>query len=168
MKARFRLMARWFKYKYMMLFRAKGGAAMVAKGFSIGLAIEMFTLPTMGLAFFLIFPLVYLLRGSVAGALIGFVIGKIIYIPFAFMNSKVGSMIVPKNLEAYLSFLPEWIEKLVYLNLKLIVGGMVVGTLLGLVLYFPVKWLLETYTNRRREKRKLRKNTLMLKDSILE
>ena len=37
---------RWLKFKYLFLFRAKGGTAMAAKGFSIGLAIEMFTLPT--------------------------------------------------------------------------------------------------------------------------
>ncbi|MFD2613661.1 DUF2062 domain-containing protein [Paenibacillus gansuensis] len=162
MKTRFMQMMRWFKYKYLMLLRAKGGPAMVATGFSIGIAVEMFTLPTFGLAFFLIFPLNYLLRGSLAGALIGFVIGKVIYIPIAFMNSKVGGMIVPKHLEADIAFLPQWIEKLLFVNLKLIVGGMIVGAVMGILLYFPVRWLLQYFTHRRKEKRKHRKATVLM------
>jgi uncharacterized protein (DUF2062 family) len=139
---------------------------MVAKGFSIGIAIEMFTFPTAGLAFFLIFPLVILLRGNIAGALIGFVIGKVIYIPFAFLNSKVGSLIVPEGIEGHLGFLPLWMANIILGSLNLIVGGIIVGSILGLVLYFPVKLLLEFYAHRRKEKRKIRKAKLVLQENI--
>ena len=66
MKARFdwKSTKRWFKYKYILLLRAKGGPSKVARGFSVGLFVEMFTLPTFGFAFVLIFPLVYLLRAN--------------------------------------------------------------------------------------------------------
>ncbi|WP_307720042.1 DUF2062 domain-containing protein [Paenibacillus koleovorans] len=151
---------RWFKYKYLLLFRAKGGAAKVSIGFAIGLFVEMFTLPTFGLAFFLIFPLVYLFRSSLAGALIGFVFGKVIYIPMAFFNNKVGGWIVPDNINKWITFLPEWLERMLYVNIKLIVGGMVDGILLGLLFYWPIKLLLELYTARRTEKRRARRALL--------
>nr|WP_240041331.1 DUF2062 domain-containing protein [Paenibacillus ginsengarvi] len=161
-------MTRWFKYKYLQLSRAKGGAAKVAAGFSIGLAVEMFTLPTFGLAFFLIFPLVYLFRASLAGALIGFVFGKIIYIPVAFLNAKVGGFILPDHLGNWISLLPHWLRKMIYMNAKLIVGGMVNGTAMALLLYFPLKQLLGLFTARRSEKRRLRREQVVLKanDSI--
>ncbi|TNJ61963.1 DUF2062 domain-containing protein [Paenibacillus hemerocallicola] len=161
----FRGIARWFKYKYLLLSRAKGGAAKVAAGFSIGLAVEMFTLPTFGLAFFLIFPLVYIFRANFAGALIGFVFGKIIYIPLAFVNAKVGGLIVPDRFNEWISFLPYWIEKMLYVNAKLIVGGIVDGTLIALLLYFPLKQLLQLFTSKRSEKRRVRREQLVLKES---
>ncbi|PYI57422.1 DUF2062 domain-containing protein [Paenibacillus flagellatus] len=154
--------ARWFKYKYVLLSRAKGGAAKVAAGFSIGLAVEMFTLPTFGLAFFLIFPLCYLFRASLAGALIGFVFGKIIYIPLAFVNARVGALIVPERFNEWISFLPHWLEKMFYVNAKLIAGGMVDGALMGLLVYVPIRSLLQLYTRRRSEKRRIRREQLVL------
>ncbi|OPA76687.1 hypothetical protein BVG16_16065 [Paenibacillus selenitireducens] len=150
-------MKRWLKYKYLMLIRARGGGAKVAKGFSIGIAIEMFTLPTAGLAFFFIFPLVYLLRASFASALIGFVFGKIIYIPFSFLNGMVGGMLLPKHVHIHIPYVPEWINRFMMYNLKLIVGGIVDGILLGLILYLPVKWLIDYVGNKRKEKRKTRR-----------
>lgn len=145
------------KYKYLQLLRARGGGAKVAKGFSIGLAIEMFTLPTAGLAFFFIFPLVYLLRASLAGALIGFVFGKIIYIPFSFLNGYVGGFLLPKNVVVHVPYVPDWINNLIILNLKLIVGGVVDGIVLGLIFYLPMKWLIDYVTNKRMEKRRIRR-----------
>lgn len=155
---------RWFKYKYLLLTRAKGGPGMVAMGFSIGLAVEMFTLPTAGLAFFLIFPLIYLLRGSMAAALIGFVFGKIIYIPMTFIHLKVGSMVLPRGTRKFLIDLnmPDWLEMFVRSNLKLFVGGVIVGIVLGLLAYFPIRWGLELYDAKRKEKRKKRKAQLLI------
>jgi uncharacterized protein (DUF2062 family) len=165
-KVLLRRIGRWFKYKYLLLFRAKGGPAMVAKGFSIGLAVEMFTLPTFGLAFFLIFPLVRLFRGSFASSLIGFVFGKVIYVPFSFLNNKVGGWVVPKHSYHTLHhFLPGWLYDILRVSLKLIVGGMVVGALLGIAVYFPLKFLLEFYTARRKEKRRDRKAQLLVSES---
>jgi uncharacterized protein (DUF2062 family) len=156
---------RWFKYRYFLLFRVKGGPAKVAKGFSIGLAIEMFTLPTFGLAFFLIFPFVFFLRASLAGALAGFVLGKIIYIPLAFLNAKVGGWVVPKHFYHTLHMiLPHWLDDILRVSFKLIVGGMVVGTVLGLLVYFPLKWALEAFAARRKERRRHRKAQLVISE----
>lgn len=156
---------RWSKYKYIQLLRAKGGPSRVARGFSIGLMVEMFTLPTGGLAFFLIFPLSYLLRANIPAALIGFVFGKIIYIPFAFLNKYVGKLVVPKHVKHNLvEHLPGWLSKLIGMNLDLIVGGMIVGAVLGLIAYFPIVYLLRYQSHRRKEKRKGRKAKLIVTD----
>lgn len=160
MKKRFewKNVKRWLRYKYLQLLRAKGGPHIVALGFSIGLAVEMFTLPTGGLAFFLIFPLIYIFRASLASSLIGFLFGKIIYIPMAFLNQKVGSLVMPRESKhAVLHFLPHWLADLLKHSLNLIVGGMIVGAVLGLVMYFPLRLLLVYSTNRRKEKRRQRK-----------
>ncbi|MDF2726088.1 MAG: hypothetical protein K0Q59_5766 [Paenibacillus sp.] len=166
LRARLRGAYRWFKFKYIQLSRQKGGAAKVARGFSIGLAVEMFTLPTFGLAFFLIFPLVYLFRANFAGALIGFVIGKIIYIPVAFINAKIGGFIVPNRIGEWATFLPAWLEKMLYMNAKLIVGGMIDGIIIGLIMYFPLKWLLERFTTKRKAKRQVRREQVVLKQKM--
>jgi uncharacterized protein len=152
---------RWFKLKYLLLLRAKGGPAIVARGFSIGLFVEMFTLPTFGLAFFLIFPLIYLFRASFAAALIGFVLGKIIYPLVAFMNRQVGAWAMPKSLQRYmLHHMPAGIAHLLHGVLDLIAGGMIVGLILALVAYFPVLFLLKYHAHRRKEKRRKRKAQL--------
>ncbi|WP_027085566.1 DUF2062 domain-containing protein [Cohnella panacarvi] len=142
---------RWLKYKYLLLMRAEGGASMVAMGFAIGMAIEMFTLPTFGLAFFLIFPLVKLLRGNLPAALIGFVSGKLIYILMSFPNAKVGSWILPDPIHL---FEHEWANKLLLKDLRLTVGGMIVGALLGVLCYYPVKFSVNAFKSKRKEKRR--------------
>ncbi|KIL35999.1 hypothetical protein SD71_11790 [Cohnella kolymensis] len=157
---RIRLLRRWLKYKYLMLIRAKGGASMVAMGFAIGLAVEMFTLPTLGFAFLLILPLAYLLRGNFAAALIGFVFGKLIYIPMMIPNSIVGGWVLPEHLSFHLSFVPEWVDRLLLANVKLIVGGMIDGVALGILFYFPIKYSINAFKNKRRDKRKQRRATL--------
>lgn len=152
---RLHTLVRWLKYKYILLLRAKGGASIVAMGFAIGIAVEMFTLPTLGVAFVLIFPLCLLLRGNLPAALIGFVIGKVIYIPMMYPNSKVGGWILPKHLSIHLPIVPEWINHLLLTNLKLIVGGMVDGALLGLLCFFLIRYSLNAYKAKRKDKRKL-------------
>jgi uncharacterized protein len=157
-KINWRSTKRWFKYKFLQLVRAKNGSAIVARGFSIGLAIEMFTLPTFGLAFFLIFPLIYLMRGSLVGALIGFVFGKIIYIPMSFLNKWVGKTVLPKEFRRYLlHHMPSYLAEVLRFSLELIVGGIIVGTVLGLLTYFPVKFMIQFAQEKRKERRKRRK-----------
>jgi uncharacterized protein (DUF2062 family) len=149
---------RWFKLKYFQLIRAKGGSSKVAKGFCIGIAVEMFTLPTGGLAFFLIFPLTWLLRGSVAGALVGFLLGKIIYIPIAILSKIIGQIVIPSSFDLFLGqVLPIWIYKIVGSGLDLIAGGMITGTILGILLYYPVLYMLNLQQIYRKNKRIIRK-----------
>jgi uncharacterized protein (DUF2062 family) len=160
MEKRRRNFRRWMKYKYVMLMRAKGGASRVAMGFAIGIAIEMFTLPTFGFAFLLVFPLVYLLKGNLPAALIGFVIGKVIYLPMAFLNALVGGWMLPEHFTLHIPFVYGWVNRVLSTSLKLIIGGIINGVVLGVLFYFPIKASLEAFKNRRREKRKLRRGRL--------
>lgn len=128
---------------------------MVATGFAIGIAVEMFTLPTLGFAFLLIFPLAYLLRGNLPAALIGFVVGKLIYIPMMYPNSIMGGWVLPSHLAIHLAFVPEWVNRLLLTNLKLIVGGVIDGALLGLLCYWPIRMSIDAFKNKRKDKRKL-------------
>lgn len=147
-------LGRWAKYRYISLLRAKGGSSKVARGFSIGLAIEMFTLPTFGLAAILILPLVYLFRASLPGALIGFLFGKLIYIPMAFVNKSVGAWVVPDSWSQHLGFFPSWLESIIKGALDLIIGGMIDGALLGLIAFFPIWLLLQWFASKRLERRR--------------
>ncbi|WP_245851092.1 DUF2062 domain-containing protein [Paenibacillus herberti] len=149
---------RWMRYKLLQLLRAPGGPTFVAMGFSIGFFCEMFTLPTYGLAFFLIFPLIYLLRGSLAGALVGFVIGKIIYLPLAYLHSLVGGWVLPAHMNLHLPLVGEKINHMLLLNLKLIVGGMVDGLWIGALLFIAVRAVLLYLTAKRKERRRLKRH----------
>ncbi len=146
---------RWLRYKYIGLLRAKGGASMVAMGFAIGLFVEMFTLPTFGFAFLLIFPLVYVLKGNLPAALIGFVFGKVIYIPMAIPNAMVGTWVLPDHFVVHIPFLYDWVNRALTTSMKLIVGGMIDGAVLGALLYFPIRASLNAFKHKRREKRRL-------------
>lgn len=147
-------MKRWLKYQFLKLIRTRGAAALVARGFCIGLAVEMFTLPTAGLAFFLIFPLVYWMRGRLAAALVGFAFGKLIYIPVAVVNERVGHWVLPLHWTVHAAALPDWLNRLLTINMKLIVGGMIDGALMALLLYVPMKRFLLAMQKRRRDQRR--------------
>ncbi|MCC3377070.1 DUF2062 domain-containing protein [Cohnella sp. REN36] len=157
MVQRIRRFPRYLKFQYVKLLRAKGGAYSIAMGFAIGLFVEMFNLPTYGTSFVLIFPLIFLLRGSLAAALIGFVFGKLIYIPMSIPNKIVGGAVLPKNFTIEIPFLPENINHFLLFNLKMIVGGMIDGLALGLLFFFPIWYSVETFKRKRREKRRIRK-----------
>lgn len=155
-----RKLPRWLKFQYVKLLRAKGGASVVAMGFAIGLFVEMFNLPTYGTSFILVFPLNYLFRGSLAASLVGFLFGKVIYIPMAFANNEMAKLILPKNFAVNISFLPNYVNHFLLMNLKLIVGGIVDGAILGLLVYFPIRYSINVFKRRRREKRKLMRSRI--------
>ncbi|MGG1312550.1 MULTISPECIES: DUF2062 domain-containing protein [Cohnella] len=152
-----RKLQRLLKYQYLKLLRAKGGASSVAMGFGVGLFVEMFNLPTYGTSFLLVFPLIFLLRGHLAAALIGFVFGKIIYVPMTIPNAMVGGFVLPKHFNVHVSFLPEWANHLLLINLKLIVGGMIDGAILAAVCYFPIRYSVNAFKAKRKERRKSRR-----------
>jgi uncharacterized protein (DUF2062 family) len=152
---RLRKIGRFFKYQYVKLLRAKGGASVVAMGFAVGLFVEMFNLPTYGTSFLLVFPLNFLFRGSFAAALVGFLFGKMIYIPMSIVNTKMAGWVLPRHFVVQISFLPSWINHALLLNLKLIIGGIIDGAILGLLFYFPIRYSINAYKRKRREKRRL-------------
>jgi uncharacterized protein (DUF2062 family) len=153
---------RWLKYKYFQLLRTPGGPKIVARGFAIGIMVEFITLPTGGLAFFLIFPLTWMMRASLAGTLIGYVFGKILYLPFSPLSYLIGDEIIPHNIEQsiphgferFFALLPELLQTAIVSNVYLLAGGMVVGLGLGFLSYFLILMLLRARASRRVEKRR--------------
>ncbi|MEK0316407.1 DUF2062 domain-containing protein [Cohnella sp. 56] len=157
MQQRLRKFVRYLKLQYVKLLRAKGGAYSIAMGFAIGLFVEMFNLPTYGTSFVLIFPLIYLLRGNLPSALVGFVFGKLIY-PLMFMlNKMMADLVLPAHFSIRFSFLPEKINHFLLFNLKMIVGGMIDGLLLGILFFFPIWYSVQVFKRKRKEKRRARK-----------
>ncbi|MFC3798522.1 MULTISPECIES: DUF2062 domain-containing protein [unclassified Cohnella] len=157
MQQRLRKFIRYLKLQYVKLLRAKGGAYSIAMGFAIGLFVEMFNLPTYGTSFVLIFPLIYLLRGNLPSALVGFVFGKLIYIPMSVLNKMVADAVMPAHFAVNFSFLPAKVNHFLLFNLKMIVGGMIDGLALGVLFFFPIWYSVQAFKRKRREKRRARK-----------
>ena len=67
---------------YLKILRTHGAPAQVARGVGYGIFVEMIFFPTMGLAFFLIYPLNKYLKGHLAASIAGFVFAKL----FAFLT----------------------------------------------------------------------------------
>lgn len=141
---------RFLKLKGLQLLRSPGGPRMVATGFSIGLAVEFITLITFGVAFFLIFPLIKLFRGSFAAALVGFVFGKLILTLFLPIGYKLGNTLFHYHVHG----VPHVIQK----YLSTLSGMLLLGIIAGLVMYFPVYYLYSAFHKQRQLKRKMKKS----------
>jgi uncharacterized protein (DUF2062 family) len=158
---------RFVKLKYLLLLRSPGGAKMIAKGFSIGLAVEFITLITFGLAFFLIFPLLKLLKGSLPSAMIGFLFGKLILPLFLPIGIMLGETVF--GFETHIKYtLPfgKVIDLADYLNTFL--GMLCLGTIMGLLAYYPIYFATLKYQQARLEKRKQKAEDAETKPSEVE
>jgi uncharacterized membrane protein YdjX (TVP38/TMEM64 family) len=104
------------------------------------------------------------MRASLAGALIGYVFGKIFYLPFSPISYFLGSHLLPFPLHRYIveglkewfGFLPAFLQTALESNLYLFFGGSMVGLFLGILSFFLTRWLLRFHANRRIKKRKKR------------
>jgi uncharacterized protein (DUF2062 family) len=164
----------WRKIKknYYQLIRSKGATSIIARSFAIGIAVEFITLPTAGLAFLLLFPLIKLFRGVFSVALIGFVMGKIILPLFFVINYKVGELVIEK---LGITFATQETQQSFFLNLiggkglAYLAGSFVTGCIVAVISYGLVYTALVMYRkskeNRMRERQK---KTLPLKIDIEE
>lgn len=144
-----RRISRWLKYHYLKLLRVPGAPHFIAKGFAIGMFVEFITLPTLGLAFLLIFPLTRLFAGSLPAALIGFLLGKLLLPFFLAINVHVGNLwlgydTLAKQFEEAIS-----LQLLKQFGLPLILGSAINGAIIAIIGYFIVKILLIRYQNKR-------------------
>ncbi|MBC8324206.1 MAG: DUF2062 domain-containing protein [Verrucomicrobia subdivision 3 bacterium] len=67
---------------YLKILRTHGAPAQVARGVGYGIFVELIFFPTLGLGFFLIYPLNKYLKGHLAASIAGFVFAKL----FAFLT----------------------------------------------------------------------------------
>ena len=73
---------RKIRLDYLKILRTKGAPSQVARGVGYGIFIELIFFPTLGLAFFLIYPVNKYLKGHMGAAFAGFVFAKL----FAFLT----------------------------------------------------------------------------------
>jgi len=146
---------RRLRLEYLKLLRTPGAPSKVARGFSVGLFVEFITLPTLGAAFILLFPLSYLFRGSVPASLIGFVFGKVILPPFLLLNFNLGRLLLGQRTAETVtggftfSFVKaHW--------LAFLLGSTVTGIVVAAVGFIAVYWLLTTYRRNRLRRRRVR------------
>jgi uncharacterized protein (DUF2062 family) len=148
--------------------RSPGGARMVATGFSIGLAIEFITLITFGIAFFILFPLVKIFRGSLASAFVGFVFGKLVLPLCAPLGYEIGRALFHFHIHGFpfqdvvrMHFPGVHIQIVLEKWLTMFLGMLLLGIIAGLVMYYPVYFLYSTFHKRRQLKRKMKKEEKM-------
>jgi len=89
---------RKIKYNYIKLIRSKGAPHIIARSYAVGVFVEFITLPTLGFAFLLMYPIIRLIKGNFAVALIGFTLNKAVVPIFWVLDYKVGSYILNKSI----------------------------------------------------------------------
>ena len=70
------------RFDYLKILRAHGAPARVARGVGYGIFVELILFPTLGLGFFLIYPLNKYLKGHLGDSIAGFIFAKL----FAFLT----------------------------------------------------------------------------------
>ena len=68
---------RRMRLDYLKILRTEGAPSKVARGVGYGIFIELIFFPTLGLAFFLLYPMNRFLNGHMAAAIAGFVFAKL-------------------------------------------------------------------------------------------
>ncbi|MGN7471588.1 DUF2062 domain-containing protein [Brevibacillus sp. SAFN-007a] len=144
---------RKLKLEYYKLLRMKGAPAFVARGFSVGIFVEFITLPTFGLAFLLLFPLVKLFRASLPAALIAFFLGKLVLPIFMVINYNIGYALVGKPLQhPAVQHQEAWQEWLVWVQKKglaYFTGSAIMGLFVAAASYFLVYAALQLYRRKK-------------------
>jgi uncharacterized protein (DUF2062 family) len=144
---------RKLKYEYYKLVRMKGAPSFVARGFSVGIFIEFITLPTLGLAFLLLFPMTRLFRCSFPASLIGFVIGKLVLPIFMLLNLKLGNTIIGRPLQEHVEHNHEsfagWLIWMKQNGIAYFTGSAAMGVIVAIGSYFLVYAALQWYRKKR-------------------
>lgn len=152
---------RWMrslKYQYLKLMRSSGGPSVVARSFALGLFIEFITLPTLGLAFFLLFPITRFTKGLFSVSLIGFLFGKVILPIFLTLNYKVGSILIKtKQAAVAIQANAHWFSWASFKakGISFLTGSASVGLVVAFASYWIVYWGFISYQKKRAQKRNM-------------
>lgn len=139
------------KAEYYKLLHASGSPTMIARGFALGLFIEFLTLPTLGIAFFLLYPLAAWFRTSFSVSLIGFVMGKFLVPVFFYWSYLVGSKLIPMK-QSIVGVTPSnhfsiaWMKES---GLAFLSGSVVIGSIVALVSFIIIYYILLYYRKRK-------------------
>lgn len=147
------------RMQYLKLLRSKGAPQQIARGFAIGTWVEFIVFPTLGLAFLLLWPLNWLLRGNLAASFVAFVLWKMVMWIFIWPNTQFGHWLLGSQQvgeKASKSEMKGWTAKLAFVQeqgMAFFVGSAVVGLIAAVLGYFLVLAALKTYHDRRERRR---------------
>lgn len=141
---------RKIKYYFLKLLRLRANPSIVARGFALGILIEFITLPTLGLAFLLLYPLAIFLRANFAASFIGFISGKFLMLFFLYWNYRVGNLLVGTKISEEVEHISHFISlaMLKEKGLAFFLGSIVNGFIVALISYIIVYYLLLLYKKR--------------------
>ncbi|MFT9847309.1 DUF2062 domain-containing protein [Aneurinibacillus sp. REN35] len=150
---------RKMKYQYVKLLRAQGAPSIVARSFSLGIFIEFITLPTLGSAFLLLYPLNALIRGNFPASIIGFIMGKFVLPLFFVLNLSVGNLLVGHKAISetsghmdHMNIMALW-EFVKEKGIAFFVGSATNGTVVAIACYVLVFYALQLYRKKRESRR---------------
>ena len=154
---------------YLGILRTKGAPSQVARGVGYGIFVEMIFFPTLGLAFFLMYPLNKFGKGHMGASLAGFVFAKLfafLTIPPSFiLGSKILGLSNYKNYfldgETMKPLGEIWkVVKELFSSGELLkalagwtTGAAVFGVVIGLIGFFVARVGLRNYQMRRQARR---------------
>ncbi len=147
------------RLQYLKLLRSQGAPQQIARGFAIGTWVEFIVFPTLGVAFILLWPLNWLLRGNLAASLVAFMLWKMVIWIFIWPNIQLGHwllgshQILEKTTKAQMK---GWDAKIAFLKeqgIAFFVGSALTGLIAAILSYFLVLVALKAYHDRRERRR---------------
>ncbi len=145
---------RKIRWNVLRLIRLKANPSIIARGYALGILIEFITLPTLGLAFLLLYPLTILFRANFGASLIGFISGKFIMLFFLYWNYQIGNILVGTKISEEVEQISHFISitMLREQGLAFFLGSIVNGTIVALVSYIIVYYGVVFYRKRKEMK----------------
>ncbi len=140
---------RQLKVSFRKLLHLRDSTHEIALGFGIGVVIGI--LPTFGFGALIIGILAILIRFNIFAALVGTIVNNPLFTPFWLMSSyKVGEMItqIGINLEKGV------ISNILNFSLSYLVGNIVLAIICGIISYFIMYIIIETYRVSRNQEKK--------------
>jgi uncharacterized protein (DUF2062 family) len=126
--------------KWHELLNDPAGPHLVAMSFAIGVISEMLTIPTIGIAFFLMIVVVRWLKFSMTSAVVGYFFTKIVYIPLAPLEFKIGKSLLHENFDPHAH---KWAwARVLHKDAELLLGAVIIGGGLAVICYFVIRQIL--------------------------
>jgi len=159
---------------YLKILRTQGAPAQVARGVGYGIFVELIFFPTLGLAFFLMYPINKFLKGHMGAAMAGFIFAKLFAwatIPPSFiLGSKILIPIRGEEISYKEKFITDetlkplgdiWIElkklassgEILWALAGWTAGAAIFGVVIGAIGYFLCLTALKKYQAHKKERR---------------
>lgn len=127
--------------KWRELLNDPAGPLLVAMSFAIGVISEMLTIPTVGIAFVLMIVIVKWFKFSMTSALLGYFFTKIVYIPLAPLELKIGKSLLHQNFDPH-AHKWAWARGVLHKDSELLLGAVIIGGVLAIICYFVIRKIL--------------------------